>query len=761
MGTMLQSMGLGAGELPELLNLTDSEKVLAVHRAYAEAGSEYITTNTFGANRLKIKEPEKVIKAGVRLAKSAGKKVALDIGPTGKLLKPMGELDFEDAVDIFAQMINAGKDGSDLVLIETMSDTYEIKAAVLAAKENCDLPVFVTMIFDEKGRLLTGADVKTAVAMLEGLGVDAIGFNCGLGPAETLPLVEEIRKWTSLPIIVQPNAGLPESVNGKTVYNVTPQAFAQDMKKAAEIGVSYLGGCCGTTPEHIRAMIELCKNIPADIPEKKSRTLVSSYSQTVEIGKKPVIIGERINPTGKKLFKEALRRNDIEYIIKEGLKQTDAGAHILDVNVGLPEIDEVSMMETAVKSLQGVIAAPLQIDTSNTVALEKALRIYNGKPLINSVNGKAENMAQVFPLAKKYGGVVVCLCLDESGIPQTAQGRIKIAEKIINTAAEYGIEKKDLIVDALTMTISTDPSNGIETLKAVEFIRRTLGVNTVLGVSNISFGLPKRDAINTAFFTLALQSGLSAGIINPNSQSMMNAYYAFNALNGLDENCAEYIESVTVPEQTVPAGETTLHTAIVKGVKEDAARCAADLLKTKESLEIINQYIIPALDEVGDGFENNRIFLPQLLMSADSAKAAFDVIKEKMILSGKKEEREEKIVIATVHGDIHDIGKNIVKVLLSNYGFDVIDLGKDVPEEDVLKAVQENHVKLVGLSALMTTTVPAMKKTIELLHKHTKAKVIVGGAVLTQSYADMINADWYAKDAMETVRIAQSFFGGK
>lgn len=636
MGTMLQSMGLGAGELPELLNLTDSEKVLAVHRAYAQAGSEYITTNTFGANRLKIKEPEKVIKAGVRLAKSAGKKVALDIGPTGKLLKPMGELDFEDAVDIFAQMINAGKDGSDLVLIETMSDTYEIKAAVLAAKENCDLPVFVTMIFDEKGRLLTGADVKTAVAMLEGLGVDAIGFNCGLGPAETLPLVEEIRKWTSLPIIVQPNAGLPESVNGKTVYNVTPQAFAQDMKKAAEIGVSYLGGCCGTTPEHIRAMIELCKNIPADIPEKKSRTLVSSYSQTVEIGKKPVIIGERINPTGKKLFKEALRRNDIEYIIKEGLKQTDAGAHILDVNVGLPEIDEVSMMETAVKSLQGVIAAPLQIDTSNTVALEKALRIYNGKPLINSVNGKAENMAQVFPLAKKYGGVVVCLCLDESGIPQTAQGRIKIAEKIINTAAEYGIEKKDLIVDALTMTISTDPSNGIETLKAVEFIRRTLGVNTVLGVSNISFGLPKRDAINTAFFTLALQSGLSAGIINPNSQSMMNAYYAFNALNGLDENCAEYIESVTVPEQTVPAGETTLHTAIVKGVKEDAARCAADLLKTKESLEIINQYIIPALDEVGDGFENNRIFLPQLLMSADSAKAAFDVIKEKMILSGKK-----------------------------------------------------------------------------------------------------------------------------
>lgn len=760
MGTMLQGMGLAAGELPELLNITDSEKVLSVHRAYAAAGSEYITTNTFGANRLKIENPEEVIKAGVRLAKSTGKKVALDIGPTGKLLKPMGELDFEEAIDIFAEMVNAGKDGSDVVLIETMSDTYEIKAAVLAAKENCDLPVFVTMIYDEKGRLLTGADVQTAVAMLEGLGVDAIGFNCGLGPAETLPLIEEIRKYTSLPIIVQPNAGLPESVNGHTVYNVSPDDFAAQMKKAAEIGVSYLGGCCGTTPEHIKKMIEACENISASIPEKKNFTVVSSYSQTVEMGRKPVIIGERINPTGKKLFKEALRRNDIDYIIKEGLKQTEAGAHILDVNVGLPEIDEVRMMETAVKGLQGVIPAPLQIDTSDTKALERALRIYNGKPMINSVNGKEENMKQVFPLAKKYGGVVVCLCLDESGIPQTAQGRIEIAQKIVDTAAKYGIDKKDLIVDALTMTISTDSSNGEETLKAVDYIRNTMGINTVLGVSNISFGLPKRDAVNTAFFTLALQSGLSAGIINPNSQSMMNAYYSFNALKGLDENCTEYIESVTVPEQTAAVGgETTLHTAIVKGIKEDAARCAAELLKTNDSLDVINQYIIPALDEVGDGFEHNRIFLPQLLMSADSAKAAFDVIKEKMILSGKKEENGDKIVIATVHGDIHDIGKNIVKVLLSNYGFDVIDLGKDVPEEEVLRAVQENDVKLVGLSALMTTTVPAMEKTIQLLHENTDAKVVVGGAVLTQSYADMIHADWYGKDAMETVRIAQTFFG--
>lgn len=759
MGTMLQSMGLAAGELPELMNINEPQKVLAVHTAYAQAGSEYITTNTFGANRLKIKDPEAVIRAAVSLAKSTGKKVALDIGPTGKLLKPMGELDFEDAVDIFAQMIKAGRDGSDIVLIETMSDTYEIKAAVLAAKENCDLPVFVTMIFDDNGRLLTGADIKTAVALLEGLGVDALGFNCGLGPAETLPLIEEIRKWTSLPIIVQPNAGLPESVNGKTVYNVSPEDFAREMEKAAQTGVSYLGGCCGTTPEHIEKMIKLCTRVPANVPEKKSRTFVSSYSKTVELGGKPVIIGERINPTGKKLFKEALRRNDIEYIIKEGLAQTDAGAHILDVNVGLPEIDEVKMMESAIKSLQSVIPAPLQIDTSNIAALERALRLYNGKAMINSVNGKADNMKAVFPLAKKYGGVVVCLCLDENGIPQSAAGRIKIAEKIINTAAQYGIDKKDLIVDALTMTISTDSSNGAETLKAVEYIRRTLGVNTVLGVSNISFGLPKRDAVNTAFFTLALQSGLSAGIINPNSQSMMNAYYSFNALSGLDDNCAEYINSVTVPEQSAPAGKTTLKTAIVKGMKEDAAACAAELLKSNDSLDIINSHIIPALDEVGEGFEKNRVFLPQLLMSADSAKAAFDVIKQKLALSGKETNNGEKIVLATVHGDIHDIGKNIVKVLLSNYGFDVIDLGKDVPEEDVLNAVRESGARLVGLSALMTTTVPAMERTIELLHSNTDAKIIVGGAVLTQSYADMIHADWYAKDAMETVRLAQAFFG--
>lgn len=758
MGTMLQSAGLEAGELPELWNLTNKEKVLEIHNAYAQAGSEFITTNTFGANRLKFGNADEIIKAGVALAKSTGKRVALDIGPTGKLLKPMGDLDFNDAVDIFAQMINAGKDGADVVLIETMSDTYEIKAAVLAAKENCNLPVFVTMIFDEKGRLLTGADIKSAVTMLEGLGIDAIGFNCGLGPKQMLALVKEIRRWTELPIIVQPNAGLPESVNGKTVFNVSPEEFAMYMKKCAELGVSYLGGCCGTTPKHIEEMINACKDIPASIPEKKNFTLVSSYSETVEIGTKPVVIGERINPTGKKLFKEALRRNDIDYIIKEGVSQKEAGAHILDVNVGLPEIDEPEMMKSAVYNLQSVLSTPLQLDSSDPLALEAGLRIYNGKAMLNSVNGKEENMKEIFPLAKKYGAVVVCLCLDESGIPETAQGRIEIAKKIVKTAEQYGIEKKNLIIDALTMTISTDKNNARETLKAVKYIREEMGICTVLGVSNISFGLPKRDAINTAFFTLALQSGLSAGIINPKSEAMMNAYYSFNALAGLDDNCTEYIESVTDTKTQTASLEISLHTAIVKGLKDEAAQCARALLESSEPLDVINGYIIPALDEVGAGFEENRIFLPQLLMSADSAKAAFDVIKERMILSGQEEKSENKIVIATVHGDIHDIGKNIVKVLLDNYGFDVIDLGKDVPEEEVLRAVEENGVKLVGLSALMTTTVPAMEKTIALLHEKTDAKIFVGGAVLTPSYAKMINADWYAKDAMESVRIAKEFF---
>lgn len=755
MGSMLN---LRPGELPEKLNISDPDRVYRVHKAYADAGADIITANTFGANRLKYDNCDELVKAGVALAKKTGKKVALDLGPTGKLLKPMGDLDFEECVSIYADVVNAGKDDADIVLIETMGDTYEIKAAMLAAKENCDLPIFVSMIFDEKGRLLTGADVKTACAVVEGLGADVIGFNCGLGPKQMIPLVEELEKYTSTPIMVNPNAGLPESVNGETVYNVDPDEFSDLMAQIADLGVSYLGGCCGTTPAHIKALIEKTKNIPDVPPSKKDFTFVTSYSQSVELGEKSAVIGERINPTGKKLLKQALRDRDMDYILREGISQKDCGAHILDVNVGLPEIDEVEMLKSAVYELQSVLPTPLQLDSSDAVAMEQALRIYNGKPLINSTNGKEKSMHEIFPLAKKYGGVVVCLCLDENGIPETADGRIKVAKKIINTAAEYGIDKKDLIVDALAMTISTDTQNAIETLKAVDYIKHTLGVNTVLGVSNISFGLPNREAVNTAFYTLCLKAGLSAGIINPKSQSMMNAYYSYNALAGLDENCTEYIESAVVIDAVADASNITLLDAIVKGMKEESAKCAKELLKTQNSLDIINEYIIPALDKVGDGFEKNKIFLPQLLMSADSAKAAFDEIKAHMIVNGNSQVKGEKIIIATVEGDIHDIGKNIVKVLLANYGFDVVDLGKDVKCETVLDETIKNDAKLVGLSALMTTTVPNMEKTIKLIHENTDAKVFVGGAVLTKDYAKMINADWYAKDAMESVRIAQEFF---
>lgn len=754
MGTMLN---LKAGELPELLNINDPERVYAIHKAYADAGCNIISANTFGANRFKYDNVDEIVKSAVKNAKRTGKKVALDIGPTGKLLKPMGDLDFEECVDIFADVVKAGRDEADLVLLETFGDLYEIKAAMLAVKENCDLPLVVSMIFDEKARLLTGADVRTACAVVEGLGADAIGFNCGLGPKQMIPLVEELEKHASIPILVMPNAGLPESVNGETIFNVDPDEFASYMTQIAKMGVSYLGGCCGTTPAHLKAMIETTKDIEDKVPEFKNETIVASYSKSVDLSE-GAVIGERINPTGKKLMKEALRNKDMDYVLRQGITQTEAGAHILDVNMGLPEIDEKEMLCSGVYELQSVLPVPLQLDSGDAEAMEAALRLYNGKAMINSVNGKEKSMKEVFPLAKKYGGVVVCLCLDEDGIPSTAQGRIAIAKKIIKRAAEYGIDKKNLAVDALVMTISTDTNNAIETLNAVDYIRNTLGVNTVLGVSNISFGLPNREAVNTAFYTLAMSRGLSAGIINPNSRPMMNAFFSYKALAGKDESCQEYIKSAVDTEIVQKTENLDLKTAIIKGMKEESARCAKELLENTESLVIINDYIIPALDVVGDGFEKNTIFLPQLLMSADSAKAAFDEIKAHFVMSGAEQVKGEKIIIATVEGDIHDIGKNIVKVLLQNYGFDVMDLGKDVKCEKVLEEAQKNNVKLVGLSALMTTTVPNMEKTIKLLHDNTDAKVFVGGAVLTRDYAKMINADFYAKDAMESVRIAQEFF---
>ena len=771
MGTVLQKNGLQAGELPELWCFSHEELILNTHKSYLDAGADVITTNTFGANSLKLKDSGyttgQVVSQAVSVAKKAvsqsGREafVALDMGPTGKLLEPYGELPFEKAYELYAEQVKAG-DEADLILIETMGDLYEIKAAVLAAKENSSLPVLVSMIFNEDGRLLTGADIKTAVFTLEALGADAIGLNCGLGPAQMKGFAKTMLKYSSLPVFVNPNAGLPEVVDGVTCYNVSAEEFSDETEKIALLGAAGVGGCCGTTPEHIRQTACKCKQIKYKPVKEKHFTAVTSYSKTVLLGEKPVIIGERINPTGKKLLKQALKDGDLDFVAAEAVKQTDKSSDILDVNVGLPGIDEPKLLTLAVKKVQSVVDVPLQIDSSDITALEAALRVYNGKPIINSVNGKQESMQSVFPLVKKYGGVVVCLTLDENGIPETAEGRIKIAEKIINTAAQYGISKDDLIVDTLTLTVSTGAENAKVTLDSLDYVRHTLGVNTVLGVSNVSFGLPLRESINTAFFTMALQRGLSAGIINPLSDSMMNAYYSFCALSGYDENFESYIANTTQSQSVTNEGDVTLKSAIIKGMESKAAECAKKLLETAEPLDIINSEIIPALDEVGQGFEKGTVFLPGLLMSADCAKAAFDVIKLKIKDSGVRQQSKGRIVIATVKGDIHDIGKNIVKVLLENYGFDVIDLGKDVPPERILEAVKENDIKLVGLSALMTTTVVHMEETIRLLNRECpEVKTMVGGAVLTKDYAENIGADFYSKDAMGTVRYAERFFENK
>ena len=766
MGTELQKNGLKKGELPENLNIHSPEIVARVHKSYLDAGCNIITTNTFGVNSLKFNNVTEIITKAVEITKNTIKEsgknafVALDIGPLGKLLKPYGDLEFETAYDLYKEQVIAGKNaGADLILIETMGDLYEIKSAVLAAKENTDLPVLVSMIFDEKGILLTGADIKTAIITLEGLDVDGIGMNCGLGPDQMLELLKEMKKYSSTPIFVQPNAGLPISINGVTTYNVTPEEFANKQLEILKNGACALGGCCGTTPDHIKAMIDLCQNEQIDKIEKKHITAVTSYSKTVIFENKPIIIGERINPTGKKMLKEALRNNDMDYIYREGVTQADAGADILDVNVGLPEIDEPTMMQNAVVGLQSILNTPLQIDTSDAVAMEKALRIYNGKAMVNSVNGKEKVMEEVFPLVKKYGGVLVCLTLDENGIPETVDGRIEIAKRIIEKAEGYGITKENLVFDPLCMTVSTNKDNAKITLECIEKLTNELGVKTVLGVSNISFGLPNRELLNSTFFTLAMQKGLSSGIINPKSDAMMNAYYSYCALSGLDENFEQYIANVTDTKTEIKSADVDLKTAVVKGLKSEAREQTKLELQTKTPIEIIDGILVPALNEVGKGFENNTIFLPSLLMSAETAGASFEIIKEYMVNNGAETEEKGKILIATVEGDIHDIGKNIVKVLLENYGFSVIDMGKDITPEAIAQKAQQENIKLVGLSALMTTTMPSMEKTIRLLkEKNPQIAIMVGGAVLTEDYAKTIGADFYGKDAMASVRIAEKFF---
>lgn len=805
-GTYLQAHGLQPGELPEGWNLTHPEILIAMHRSFLEAGSNILLTNTFGANAGKLAGTdwnlEALVKAGVANAREAVKRhqeaypedgrplfVSLDIGPSGHLMKPYGDLGFEEAYDWFAQVARYGQEaGADLVTIETMSDSYEVKAALLAVKENTDLPVFVTMVYDQGGRLLTGGEIPGTAALLEGLGADAIGLNCGLGPYQMETLVDILANSTSLPIIVNPNAGLPRTEGGKTVYDIEPEEFGSVMERIAEKGAWVLGGCCGTTDAYIRATVEHMQGKKPVEHQPINKTIVTSYSQAVEIGADPVIIGERLNPTGKKWLKTALAEGDTDRILKEALQQQDDGAHILDVNVGLPGLDEGAKFEELIPAIQAVTDLPLQIDTSNPEAMERAVRLYNGKPMLNSVNGKRESMEAIFPIVKKYGGVVVGLCLDEEGIPTDAERRIRIARKIIDTAASYGIAKKDIVIDALALTVSADAGSARVTLETLRRLRDELGVATVLGVSNISFGLPAREVINSYFFAMALENGLSCGIINPASQMMRDAYDSYRALYGYDKNCADYITrnadrkvgkaaqvvqatqvvqvtSVAVSQGSQQSAEmmrgqdasvAPLRHAIEKGLAGETKGLTRQLLATMSPLEIIDGQLIPALDTVGKKFEKGTLFLPQLLMSADAAGAAFEVIREHFAQSGQTQQKKGKIVIATVKGDIHDIGKNIVKALLENYGYEVIDLGKDVEPQKIVDALKKSGAPMVGLSALMTTTVVYMEETIALLREQLpRVKVMVGGAVLTQEYADRIGADFYASDAMAGVRYAE------
>ena len=787
MGTRLQAAGLKPGELPEVWNITHGEVVTDIHASYVRAGANILKSNTFGANALKMQgsgySVENVVLAAFDNARRAFASVpeipeekkfaALDLGPTGKLLAPYGDLQFEEAVSLYAEIVRAGvKAGADLVLIETMSDTYEARAAILAAKENSSLPVFVTFTFDKDGKLLNGADVETAVLMADGLGVDAVGFNCGLGPDLVAKLLPRARRVTALPIIANPNAGLPVEKDGKTVFSSGPEDFAEYMLDVYREGGTVLGGCCGTDPGYIRLVAERTKGLKPvtlntteatkNTEKRNSVTAVTGYGAPVYFGKLPVLIGERINPTGKPVLKEALRNGDMDYICRLGLEQLENGAHILDVNTGLPGLNETETLCKAVTSLQAVTPVPLEIDTSNYEAMEKALRLYNGKPLLNSVNGKPESMEKVFPLAKKYGAAVVGLCLDERGIPNTAEGRLVIADKIIQTATEYGIKAKDIIIDPLALTVSTDSRNSAINLAVIKALKAK-GIHTVMGVSNISFGLPNRDAVNSAFFAMSLAAGLSSAIMNPQSERMMEAYHAYCALSGADEGCKEFIARYSNAPKTKTAAvvsEYSLYDAIVKGLTDQSGSAAKKLLEeNKTPMEIINGFIIPALNAVGEGFGKKTLFLPQLLMAADAAKAAFDELKKQMQKGRQTDEvRGNTIVLAVVKGDIHDIGKNIVKVLWENYGYHVVDLGKDVPPETVVEAVEKHQARLVGLTALMTTTVAAMEDTINALRRKTDTNILVGGAVMTQEYAGSIGADGYAPDAVAAVNYANRIF---
>ncbi len=779
MGTMLQAAGLQAGELPELWNIQHPEKVQAIHGAYLAAGAQIIKSNTFGANCLKLEGKgvtvEDVFGAAINNARIAMEQakakgtvpanretfVALDMGPTGKLLQPFGDLPFAKAVEIYAEEVRAGvKAGADLILIETMSDSYEAKAAILAAKENSRLPIVCTFTFDLSGKLLNGADVETAFTMAEALGVDGVGFNCGLGPEQVVKLLPRGVESVDLPIVVNPNAGLPVVKAGQTVFAVGPEEYGKLMKEVARTGAALVGGCCGTTPEHIKALCAALQGMKPVNKVVKAPTQICGYGASVDFTHMPVIIGERINPTGKPRLKEALKAQDMDYVCNLALEQLEKGAMVLDVNVGVPGVDEPALLTKAVLALQAITSVPLQIDTSDYAAMEQALRIYNGRPLLNSVNGKEEVLTNVLPIAKKYGATLVGLCLDDKGIPETAEERLAIAWKIIDRARAAGIKEQDIFIDPLAMTISTGGQNAVVALSVVQALHAK-GIKTIMGVSNISFGLPARDHVNSTFLAMAMEQGLSAAIMNPKSEAMLDAYYAYGALSNKDFGCKAYLEHFAgVKQESKPQGpdsEYSLRDAIEKGLTGPSRKAVETLLnKGKQPLDIINEEMIPALNTVGEAFEKKTLFLPQLLMSADAAKAGFDVIKGKF---GSGKEDGEPIVLATVKGDVHDIGKNIVKVLWENYGYRVVDLGKDVSPETIVAATLEHKAKLVGLSALMTTTVTSMEETIKQLRAAVDCKIVVGGAVLTEDYAKEIGADAYASSAVASVNYAKKVFG--
>lgn len=826
MGTMLQDSALEVGARPEELNITNSEVIIDIHKAYLQAGSNIVTTNTFGANRLKLKDSpysvEEIITAGVDNAQKAFSKyhadyllnkhgelgelydescggylleaaIALDIGPIGTLISPLGSLSFDDAYDIFKEQVIAGANaGADIILIETMTDLYEIKAAVLAAKENCDLPVFCTMSFEESGRTFMGTDVATFVFVAESLGVDVLGANCSLGPVQLQPIVDDLVKYSSTPILIQANAGLPTYKDGKTYYNVNPSEYSKEIKIMAEKGVSVFGGCCGTTPTYITDIKTVLKDLEKKEITQKRFTTCTSASQTVFLGDEVKIIGERINPTGKKPLKEALHSNNLDYIISEAIEQKETGSDILDINLGLPGIDEKQMMLNVIKEVQAIVSLPLQIDSANLDVIEAAVRIYNGKPIINSVNGKKESMESLFPIVKKYGTLVVALTLDEDGLPKTASKRFEIATNIIETAKTYGIAEENILIDPLVLTASAEQDAVMETLKSIPLIKEKYNVKVVLGASNVSFGLPNRGLLNSTYLAIALAYGLDAPITDSTNESIMGVIRSFKVIANQDKGSEGYVEAysnvtistsvsntrkistsnVTRDEEETPSDTTVsnnqdtsdlgLQNAIISGLTEEAKKISIKLLETHDGLEIMNKFMIPALDIVGDKYERLEIFLPQLIKSSETSKEVFETLKEYTASEGDEARdtiQGEKIIMATVFGDIHDIGKNIVSLILENYGYQVIDLGKDVPIETIKETVQNENVKLVGLSALMTTTVNNMETTIKELNRDfSDIKIMVGGAVLTAEYSKQIGADFYSKDAKGAVDIAKEVF---